>query len=82
MKTTRIIRRYPVTAMLIVAALSTGLAASGCGLLREGEAYVWGMESYALPTRSGQFNLTLRSSFPKETAYDGSAKVPPVRNVQ
>ncbi|WP_291687229.1 DUF1214 domain-containing protein, partial [Bradyrhizobium sp.] len=35
-----------------------------------------------LPTPLGQFNLTLRNYFPKEAAYDGSYKVPPVKKVR
>jgi hypothetical protein len=38
-------------------------------------------ESNWLPTPPGQFNLTLRNYFPKEAAYDGSYKVPPVKKV-
>ena len=39
-------------------------------------------ESNWLPTPPGQFNLTLRNYFPKEEAYNGTYKVPPVRKVQ
>jgi hypothetical protein len=39
-------------------------------------------ESNWLPTPPGPFNLTLRNYFPKETAYDGTYKVPPVTRVQ
>ncbi len=39
-------------------------------------------EANWLPTPSGQFNLTLRNYFPKEAAYDGGYKVPPVRIVK
>ena len=39
-------------------------------------------ESNWLPTPPGQFNLTLRNYYPKEVAYDGTYKVPPVRKVQ
>ncbi len=39
-------------------------------------------ESNWLPTPPGQFNLTVRNYFPKEAAYDGSYKVPPVRKVK
>ena len=39
-------------------------------------------ESNWLPTPQGQFNLTLRNYFPKEAAYDGTYKVPPVKKVQ
>jgi hypothetical protein len=38
-------------------------------------------ESNWLPTPPGPFNLTLRNYFPKEAAYDGSYKVPPVKKV-
>ena len=38
-------------------------------------------ESNWLPTPPGSFNLTLRNYFPKEAAYDGSYKVPPVKKV-
>jgi len=38
-------------------------------------------ESNWLPTPLGRFNLTLRNYFPKQAAYDGSYKVPPVRKV-
>ena len=34
-----------------------------------------------LPTPPGPFNLTLRNYFPKEAAYDGSYKVPPVKKM-
>ena len=40
------------------------------------------MESNWILTPPGQFNLTLRNYFPKETAYGGTYKVPPVRKVQ
>jgi hypothetical protein len=33
--------------ILAAAGLVTGLASSGCGLVKEGEAYIWGMESWA-----------------------------------
>ncbi len=53
------------------------------------ESYVYGYQLVmmdvtreALPTPPGQFNLTLRNYFPKEAAYDGSYKVPPVRKVK
>jgi hypothetical protein len=36
-------------------------------LVHEGEGYVWGLESYVLP---------------KEAAYDGSYKVPPVEKAR
>jgi hypothetical protein len=39
-------------------------------------------EANWLPTPPGQFNLTLRNYFPKEVAYDGSYKVPPVKKVK
>ena len=39
-------------------------------------------ESNWLPTPPGQFNLTLRNYYPKEVAYDGTYKVPPVRKIQ
>ena len=35
-----------------------------------------------LPTPPGQFNLTLRNYFPKQSGYDGAYKVPPVKKVQ
>jgi hypothetical protein len=38
-------------------------------------------EANWLPTPPGQFNLTLRNYFPKEAAYNGSYKVPPVKKV-
>jgi len=38
-------------------------------------------ESNWLPIPLGQFNLTLRNYFPKQAAYDGTYKVPPVRKV-
>jgi hypothetical protein len=38
-------------------------------------------QSNWLPTPPGPFNLTLRNYFPKEAAYDGSYKVPPVKKV-
>jgi hypothetical protein len=38
-------------------------------------------ESNWLPTPLGRFNLTLRNYFPKQAAYDGSYKVPPVKKV-
>jgi len=38
-------------------------------------------ESNWLPTPLGQFNLTLRNYFPKEAAYDGTYKAPPVRKM-
>ncbi len=39
-------------------------------------------ESNWLPTPPGQFNLTLRNYFPKEAAWDGTYKVPPVKKVR
>ena len=39
-------------------------------------------ESNWLPTPPGQFNLTLRNYFPKQSGYDGTYKVPPVKKVQ
>ncbi len=39
-------------------------------------------EANWLPTPPGQFNLTVRNYFPKDAAYDGSYKVPPVRKVK
>jgi hypothetical protein len=39
-------------------------------------------ESSWLPTPPGPFNLTLRNYFQKETAYDGTYRVPPVTRVQ
>ena len=39
-------------------------------------------ESNWLPTPPGQFNLTLRNYYPKEEAYNGTYKVPPVKKVQ
>jgi hypothetical protein len=38
-------------------------------------------ESNWLPTPPGQVNLTLRNYYPKDAAYDGAYKVPPVRKV-
>jgi hypothetical protein len=38
-------------------------------------------ESNWLPTPPGPFNLTSRNYFPKEAAYDGSYKLPPVKKV-
>ena len=39
-------------------------------------------ESNWLPTPPGQFNLTLRDYFPKQSACDGTHKVPPVKKAQ
>ena len=38
-----------------------------------------GKASNWLPTPPGQFNLTLRNYFPKQSAHDGTHKVPPVK---
>jgi hypothetical protein len=41
------VRRYIRAAMLVAACLATGLVTSGCGVVKEGEAYIWGMESWS-----------------------------------
>jgi hypothetical protein len=38
-------------------------------------------ESNWLPIPAGPFNLTARNYFPKQAAYDGSYKLPPVKKV-
>ncbi len=89
-------RRCIRPVVLGVVGLALVMSMTSCGKVEELEAYIWDMESYVygyplvmmevtrevLPTPPGQFNLTLRNYFPKEVAYDGSYKVPPVRKVK